>query len=280
MTKLTGKGRPTMNTPGEVGQYYEDLNTGDIYECRRSSKYSPTHHAPVGGYWWELRAKGEDRNDHGDFYGADDLIVFINAYNSVSTATSAQEIWDRITDANRYANVRFVQRFIMSDPTNPSFTKECFHTHMDSDMFDNPYTGEPIKRKVTIYFGDYAPPVIVDCVADTITLDPNWVAPSAGGGAVTYYVNTDDEYIHHTAQGAYNSSESDRVTKNELVANLESNTVIMLGNTGLFSGAIESRSKCIPNAFDWSMNSYVTATVRYDGEPVHYHTAEYTPGPR
>lgn len=69
MTKLTGKGRPTMNTPGEVGQYYEDLNTGDIYECRRSSKYSPTHHAPVGGYWWELRAKGENIREHGDIFG-------------------------------------------------------------------------------------------------------------------------------------------------------------------------------------------------------------------
>lgn len=68
MTKLTGNGRPTMNTPGEVGQYYEDLNTGDIYECRRSSKYSPTHGAPVGGYWWELRVSGEDIKEHGDLY--------------------------------------------------------------------------------------------------------------------------------------------------------------------------------------------------------------------
>lgn len=63
MDKLTGHGHPSNHFPGEVGQHYEDLDTGDIYECRIASKYSPTHGWPVGGYLWELRAKGEDIQD-------------------------------------------------------------------------------------------------------------------------------------------------------------------------------------------------------------------------
>ena len=72
MNKLTGNGRPTVYTHGQLGQYYEDLTTGDIYECRQSSKYSKLHGAPVGGYIWELRASGEDRAEHSEFFGGGD----------------------------------------------------------------------------------------------------------------------------------------------------------------------------------------------------------------
>ena len=58
--KLTGNGRPSMHLKGEVGQYYEDLLTGDLYECRVASEFSKTNGRPFGGYVWELRAKGED----------------------------------------------------------------------------------------------------------------------------------------------------------------------------------------------------------------------------
>lgn len=60
MEKLTGYGHPHNRLVGEVGQHYEDLNTGDLYECRIASEYSRIHGWPVGGYVWELRAKGED----------------------------------------------------------------------------------------------------------------------------------------------------------------------------------------------------------------------------
>lgn len=67
MEKLTGHGYPHSHFVGAVGQHYEDLDTGDLYECRIASKYSPTHGWPVGGYVWELRAKGEDIRE---LYGA------------------------------------------------------------------------------------------------------------------------------------------------------------------------------------------------------------------
>lgn len=60
MEKLTGHGIPSAHLVGEVGQHYEDLDTGDLYECRIAEQYSPTHGWPVGGYVWEKRATGED----------------------------------------------------------------------------------------------------------------------------------------------------------------------------------------------------------------------------
>lgn len=63
MDKLTGHGRPHAHFAGEVGQHYEDLDTGDIYECRIAQQYSPTHGWPVGGYVWERRINGEKVRD-------------------------------------------------------------------------------------------------------------------------------------------------------------------------------------------------------------------------
>lgn len=70
MKKIQGHGRPTVYTEGMLGQFYVDLDTGNVYECRRSSKYSPTHGAPVGGYQWELRATGEDIREHMEIHGS------------------------------------------------------------------------------------------------------------------------------------------------------------------------------------------------------------------
>ena len=67
MDKLTGHGRPHPRLVGAVGQHYEDVDTGDVYECRLANEYSTIHGAPVGGYVWELRAKGEDVQE---FFGA------------------------------------------------------------------------------------------------------------------------------------------------------------------------------------------------------------------
>lgn len=80
MNKITGNGRPTVHTHGEVGQYYEDLETGDIYECRRSSEFSPLHGAPVGGYIWELRMRGEDRREHLTMLGSNALTTAVFRY--------------------------------------------------------------------------------------------------------------------------------------------------------------------------------------------------------
>ena len=64
MNRISDYGAPTRNTVGEVGQHYEDLNTGDIYECVISSEHSKLHGDIMGGYIWERKFSGEDRDDH------------------------------------------------------------------------------------------------------------------------------------------------------------------------------------------------------------------------
>ena len=84
MNKLTGHGRPTPHTVGEVGQYYEDIATGDLYECRIAQEFSPTHGWPVGGFVWELRATGEDvREIYGSGGAQPDMTI-----NAISDAWS------------------------------------------------------------------------------------------------------------------------------------------------------------------------------------------------
>lgn len=275
MTMLEGNGRPSAHLVGEVGQYYKDFETGDIYECRSANKFSPLHGAPVGGYVWELRVKGEDVTDHGDFYGGSKYIPFAKNGNEIRCGITYAEAEQWCSNGTN----RAVGSLNISEMDSSSGILKVATYYTNSITFGIALgSGSNAWLQFDFILSDGSTTKVRLYPDETVTAET--VAPSAGGGTVTYYVNTDDEYIHHTVEGAYNSSENDRVTKNELVANLESNAVIMLGNAGLFSGAIECRSRTIPNAFDWSANPYVTVTVRYDGEPNFYRTAEYTPGPR
>lgn len=88
--KLTGNGRPSMHLKGEVGQYYEDMLTGDLYECRVASEFSKTNGRPFGGYVWELRAKGEDiREIYGSAHNANGgLTTALFTFELDSTGTA------------------------------------------------------------------------------------------------------------------------------------------------------------------------------------------------
>lgn len=108
MEKLTGYGAPHNHLVGEVGQHYEDLNTGDIYECRIAQKYSPTHGWPVGGYVWELRARGEDIKEiygsGGQSAGVCLPVVDLTAYTVDMSESTVIDITDEATVAtlNQY----------------------------------------------------------------------------------------------------------------------------------------------------------------------------------
>ena len=80
---LHGNGRPTASTVGELGQYYKDDVTGDIYECRVASEYSPLHGAPIPGYRWELRVTGEDSSEHDALYHANRVIICFDGTSDV-----------------------------------------------------------------------------------------------------------------------------------------------------------------------------------------------------
>lgn len=67
--RLTGNGAPTRMTVGVVGQHYEDLDTGNIYECLVASETSRLHGDIGGGYVWKRHVTGEDRLDHEAIFG-------------------------------------------------------------------------------------------------------------------------------------------------------------------------------------------------------------------
>lgn len=64
MNKITGNGCPAYDLEASVGQFYEDLDTGNVYECQ-----SITNVADTVTYNWVLRAHGEHIDDHAEIFG-------------------------------------------------------------------------------------------------------------------------------------------------------------------------------------------------------------------
>ena len=124
MEKLTGHGRPSAHFAGEVGQHYEDLDTGDIYECRISSQYSPTHGWPVGGYVWERRAKGEDIRE-----------LFGSGGSGGSETAPAKPLY--ITDKGASTGTVFV----LPNAPHDTYTKELMSKR---DLFTELYNGRTV----------------------------------------------------------------------------------------------------------------------------------------
>lgn len=84
--RLTGKGAPTRMTKGVVGQHYEDLNTGNIYECLVASEQSKLNGVIGGGYVWKLKYTGDDRRDHEAIFGAGNSVEKVLFDQSVEFA--------------------------------------------------------------------------------------------------------------------------------------------------------------------------------------------------
>ena len=65
MNKLTGNGYPAADLEAAVGQFYEDTDTGNVYECQSITN------VPNGvTYNWVLRANGEHIDDHAEIFGS------------------------------------------------------------------------------------------------------------------------------------------------------------------------------------------------------------------
>ena len=131
MEKLTGNGRPSNHTVGVVGQHYEDLLTGDIYECRIASQYSKLHGSPVGGYVWEFRAKGEDIADglYGSGSGSGSSSSGIHIVKaSGATMTHDGNIEELIAALKRYEPV-----IVMLDRGNGMIETMWAHDNSTSD---------------------------------------------------------------------------------------------------------------------------------------------------
>lgn len=144
MNKLTGHGRPHNRLIGEVGQHYEDLNTGDLYECRVASQWSPTHGWPVGGYVWERRAKGEDiREIYGGSGGSN--VYFVVKYNN-----EVKFVSDGIYDAaiNMFINHIPID-IVLWGGTDEGYSKYILDTmYQDADGIIWGYAGNAYRYEI------------------------------------------------------------------------------------------------------------------------------------
>lgn len=110
--KLTGNGRPSMHLKGEVGQYYEDMLTGDLYECRVASEFSKTNGRPFGGYVWELRAKGEDVEEIYRSQAKNGVMYPVKlSYDIRSKKYSVDKTYDELKQAVRDGKFVFLVQF-------------------------------------------------------------------------------------------------------------------------------------------------------------------------
>ena len=63
MELLTGFGPPFNSTPGQPGQCYKDLNTGDIYKCCQAIDIHTPHFDQAAEYRWILYIMGDEQAD-------------------------------------------------------------------------------------------------------------------------------------------------------------------------------------------------------------------------
>lgn len=63
MELLTGFGPPFNSTPGQAGQCYKDLNTGDIYKCCQAIDIHTPHFDQAAEYRWKLHIEGDEQAD-------------------------------------------------------------------------------------------------------------------------------------------------------------------------------------------------------------------------
>lgn len=101
-------------------------------------------------------------------------VLFQNLGGSFISSKTAAEIKDLMLSARDSQGVRF--RLMVKDFTKPMGPHPVYKdTRVEEESY---YTGSSyLMLKFHIYFGDNIAPVVVDCVENTIVVDPNWAAP-------------------------------------------------------------------------------------------------------
>lgn len=120
-----------------------------------------------------INGKASDENGSIEI-GKTVTVVFMDLMGDLTTSHSASEIMDLMLNSGEEDVVRFafgVRDFDKPMGPDPQY---C-HTRIDTESY---YDGTSyLKLKFKIFFGDEVAPVIVDCIEETITTDPDWVAP-------------------------------------------------------------------------------------------------------
>lgn len=93
MNKMTGQGCPSNKLQGAIGQFYENTNNGDIYECQSILKDCNG----VSCCNWVLRASGEHIDDHAEIFGSgggSGLPTGGTAHQQLVTDKDGNAVWE------------------------------------------------------------------------------------------------------------------------------------------------------------------------------------------
>lgn len=107
MELLTGFGPPFNSTPGQPGQCYKDLNTGDIYKCCQAIDIHTPHFDQAAEYRWKLHIEGDEQADLAE---TDET-----KRSFVKNKGSIQPDWNQ------------------NDPTQPDYIKNRTHFYKDKE---------------------------------------------------------------------------------------------------------------------------------------------------
>ena len=141
MELLTGFGPPFNSTPGQPGQCYKDLNTGDIYKCCQAIDIHTPHFDQAAEYRWKLHIEGDEQADLAE--------MDETKRSFVKNKDSIQPDWDQ------------------NDPTQPDYIKNRTHFYKDKETVT-------LMEEQTVSFtnaGDYfcqaISPVYIDLDVDS-----------------------------------------------------------------------------------------------------------------
>ena len=142
MELLTGFGPPFNSTPGQPGQCYKDLNTGDIYKCCQAIDIHTPHFDQAAEYRWKLHIEGDEQADLAE---TDET-----KRSFVKNKDSIQPDWNQ------------------NDPTQPDYIKNRTHFYKDKETVT---LMEEQTVSFTVIEGDIisqaASPVYIDLDADS-----------------------------------------------------------------------------------------------------------------
>lgn len=116
------------------------------------------------------------------------LFAYMPEMGDLSCAKTAAEIHELLSNGTTTHGLYFALRvYDFSNPMAP--IPDYLYNRIEVESIQN--GGTYYKLIYHIHFGDVVPPVLVDAIKNTITLDPDWVKPeeNAGGSGGAFVVN-------------------------------------------------------------------------------------------
>lgn len=118
-------------------------------------------------------------------------VVFINMDGELTVTSPIEEIIALFSSSRDYPGAKFEQKlYSMTNPMAP--VPSYYHQRLEADVKQDYNTGEMLKNVIRIHFAPEVPDILVDRLANTVVLDPDWIAPAEREAMFASLVLTDE----------------------------------------------------------------------------------------